>query len=243
MRAVTSRLVTTMMVVGCCVVAACACTRSTAGQPTVGAGMSPSRTTPTSTAVRAPEGPVTPLLLAPADFPQDYPATVLDPQSAGEALRDIDGVPAGARVEPSSCAPAPPPSAPLDVAAAVGVNEADSSTITVAVTRVAQPLADYKAQLERCTTFAVTSADQVNSTVTVEQAVAPPINADDSVALNQTVSSDSQSGAQTTLTLVAQITNIRILATYMTFQGTEPDAVLLDQVFTAAVLKVHDNIR
>ncbi len=221
-----------------------ACTRAIDGSAVEASGGAQSPLTTTTTALQAPTGPVGPLLLAPADFPHQYPATTLDPAAAGHALRDIRGVPDAATVAPSTCAPEPLPAGPQDAAVAVGTNDSDNSTITVAVFRVPRPLATYKTQLERCTSFAFTGPDQIPSTVTASQAVAPPINADDSVAVNQTVApAATGSGTQTTLSLIAQIADIRIQATYMTFQGTEPDAVLLDQAFTAAVLKVHDNFR
>lgn len=221
-----------------------ACAREIDGSPVEASGGASSPLTTTTTAVQAPTGPVGPLLLAPADFPHQYPATTLDPNAAGHALRDIRGVPDAATVAPSTCAPAPLPAVPQDAAVAVGTNDSDNSTITVAVLRVPLPLAIYKAQLERCTSFTFTGPDQIPGTVTASQAVAPPINADDSVAVNQMVApAATGSGTQTTLSLIAQIADIRIQATYMTFQGTEPDAVLLDQAFTAAVLKVHDNFR
>ncbi|OAT66361.1 hypothetical protein AWB85_16645 [Mycobacteroides immunogenum] len=239
-----SRLVATIVVAGCCAVFAPACTRAVEGAAVQASGGAAAPLTTTTTAVRAPAGPVGPLLLSPADFPHQYPATTLDPGAAGVALRDIRGVPDAATVAPTTCAPAPVPAVPQDAAVAVGTNGSDNSTITVAVLRVLQPLATYKSQLEQCASFTFTGPDQVRSTVTASQAVAPPINADDSVAVNQSVSpTGAGSGTQTTLSLIAQIADIRIQATYMTFQGTEPDAVLLDQAFTAAVLKVHDNFR
>ncbi|WP_078278080.1 hypothetical protein [Mycobacteroides franklinii] len=239
-----SRLVATMVVAGCCALTAAACTRAVDGLAVEPSGAASSPLPTTATAVRAPAGPVGPLLLAPADFPHQYPATTLDPDAAGVALRDIRGVPDAAAVAPTTCALAPLPAVPQDAAVAVGANESDNSTITVAVLRVPQPLATYKSQLERCTSFTFSGPDQIQSTVTVSEAVAPPINADDSVAINQTVAPTAKgSGTQTTMSLIAQIADIRIQATYMTFQGIEPDAVLLDQAFTAAVLKVHDSVR
>lgn len=221
-----------------------ACTRAIDGSAVEASGGASPPLTATTTVLQAPTGPVGPLLLAPADFPHQYPATTLDPHAAGLALRDIRGVPDAATVAPSTCAPAPVPAVPQDAAVAVGTNDFDNSTITVAVLRVPLPLATYKTQLESCASFTFTGPDQIPSTVTASQAVAPPINADDSVAVNQTVApAVARSGTQTTLSLIAQIADIRIQATYMTFQGTEPDAVLLDQAFTAAVLKVHDNFR
>ncbi|OHT88030.1 hypothetical protein [Mycobacteroides saopaulense] len=242
-----SRLLATIVVAGCCA-AAClsapACLRAIEGSPVQSSGGASSPLTTTPAPPRAPTGPVAPLLLAPADFPHQYPASTLDPNAAGLALRDIRGVPEQATVAPATCAPPPLPAVPQDAAVAVGTNASDNSTITVAVLRVPQPLATYKTQLERCGSFTFSGPDQTQSTVTASQAVAPPINADDSVAVNQTVSpAGTGSGTQTTLSLIAQIADIRIQATYMTFQGIEPDAVLLDQAFTAAVLKVHDNFR
>ncbi|MBF9319915.1 hypothetical protein B5566_15905 [Mycobacterium sp. MHSD3] len=237
-----SRLVATMVVAGCCAATSPACTRAIDGTPIESSAGASSPLTTTTAPLRAPAGPVGALLLAPTDFPYQYPATTLDPGAAGLALRDIRGVPDAATVAPTTCTPEPVPAVPQDAAVAVGTNESDNSTITVAVLRVPQPLATYKTQLERCTSYTFTDPDQVTSTVTASQAVAPPINADDSVAVNQTVSpSGAGNGTQTTLSLIAQIADIRIQATYMTFQGTEPDAVLLDQAFTAAVLKVHDS--
>ncbi|MUM23886.1 hypothetical protein FZI91_19580 [Mycobacterium sp. CBMA271] len=238
-----SRLVATIVVAGCCAGMAPACTRAVDGSATAGSSGASVPVT-TSTTLRAPTGPVGPLLLSPTEFPPQYSATTLSPDAARMALRDIRGVPEAATVTPAACAPAPLPATLQDVAVAVGANESDESTITVAVLRVPQPLAAYKTQVERCASFTFTGADQIQGAVTASQAVAPPINADDSVAVNQTVSpAGAGSGTQTTLSLIAQIGDIRILATYMTFQGTEPDAVLLDQAFTAAVLKVHDSFR
>ncbi|AMU26845.1 hypothetical protein [Mycobacteroides abscessus] len=239
-----SRLVATMVVAACCTAIAPACTRAIDGSAVEASGSATPATPSPASAVRAPAGPVGPLLLAPTDFPHQYPATTLEPEAAGSALREIRGVPDAATVIPTACAPAPLPAVPQDAAVAVGTNQSDNSTITVAVLRVAEPLATYKSQLQRCASFTFSGPDQIQSTVTASEAVAPPINADDSVAVNQAVSpAGTGGGTQTTLSLIAQIADIRIQATYTTFQGTEPDAVLLDQAFTAAVLKVHDNVR
>lgn len=236
------RLVPSMLLTVGCGLLPSACVRHVDGDAT-GA---PALATPSSsTAPRAPQGPVTPLLLVPGDFPPGYPATVLDADAALQAVSEMNGVPAHATVDPAECAPLPVTS-PNDAAAAIGANDSDGSTITVVVLRVPQPLAVYKGQLDRCGSFQVIDGGRQVSLVTVSSAAAPPINADDSVAFNQTSAPvagvPNSSGPRAALALAAQIGDIRVQATYTAFRGEEPNAVLLDQVFTAAVLKVHDKV-
>ena len=49
----------------------------------------------------------------------------------------------------------------------------------------------------------------------------------------------TESVTQSMLTLMAQVDNVRITATYMSFDDEAPDAANLDQIFTTAVLKVN----
>jgi hypothetical protein len=173
------------------------------------------------------------LLIDPGRFPSDYPAVVLDPQAAEQALRVIDGVPAGSAVMPPECAPAPPG----DAMAVLGGNSTTSSTMTVAVSRTGYPLAARRGQLSACPLFTVDMFGVV-STVGITLLAAPPVAADDSYAVEQTVSGAS---TQTTLTLVAQLGDVRVTASAMTPDGNQPNTDLLDGLFSNAVLKVRRN--
>ena len=55
--------------------------------------------------------------------------------------------------------------------------------------------------------------------------------------MRQTVTSGEGAGTvtQSMLTLVAQVDDVRVSATYMSFGDGKPDSATLDQVFTEAV--------
>jgi len=74
---------------------------------------------------------------------------------------------------------------------------------------------------------------------------APPVDADDSYAVDQTVAAESSGSVRRTLTLAAQIGDVRVSATWL-HEGTKettsdiaPDTQALDTLFTDAVLKVR----
>ena len=150
-------------------------------------------------------------------FPERYPATVLEATAVYRVLQDIDGVPAGSVVTPPICAP--PPIAPHDSAAAQGNDSADASSLIVAVTRPAPPLRARAEQLTACPSFTAVHGPD-SSTVTATVLPAPPVDADDSYAVEQTVTAESGS-VRRTLTLVAQIGEVQLSATWM--QDGAPD--------------------
>jgi hypothetical protein len=74
---------------------------------------------------------------------------------------------------------------------------------------------------------------------------APPVNADDTYAVDQTVTIQSSGLTRRTFTLAAQVGDVAISATWL-HQGTPesaqdnaPDTQALDHLFTDAVLKVR----
>jgi hypothetical protein len=179
------------------------------------------------------------LLPAPEEFPAQYPAVVLSPKAVEQAAADLTGIPPGAKVQPAQCQPPQQEPGVAETAIVVGTDEKSRTTITVALSRTDQPLAQYGEQLQRCPDVEVTTA-QTKSTVHTELLPPPVVNADDALAVRQTVRSGSGAVtlAQSMLTLLAQRDDVRISATYMSFNGTEPDTAALDAIFTDAVARV-----
>lgn len=186
--------------------------------------------------------PVPDLLIEPARFPSQFAAVVLDSMAVYRALQDVDGVAAGSVVTPPECAPSP-----VDVentAAAQGTDSQTATSLIVAVTRPTSPLRARADQLTACPTF-TTLRDGDASTVTVTVLPAPPIDADDAYAADQTVTSEVSGSMRRSLTLAAQVDDVRVSATWLhegepgTAPDIGPDAAVLDALFTAAVLKVH----
>ncbi|WP_089243051.1 hypothetical protein [Rhodococcoides kyotonense] len=175
------------------------------------------------------------LLIDPSQFPAPYDAIVLPPQAISQALPDLTGIPAGAEVSPAGCKPVDPTSAAL----VVGTDNANRATISIELTAVDEPLS---AREEQLTTCAEVEATKSGATSTIRSTItpAPPIDADDTLAVKQTVSSGSgaETVTQSMLTLMAQIDGTRVAATYMSFDDSAPDAATLDELFTAAVQKV-----
>jgi hypothetical protein len=182
--------------------------------------------------------PVADLLIEPERFPERYPAVVLDGTAVYRVLADIDGVPGGSVVTPPECAP--PPLAPHHTAAAQGIDSQDASSLIVAVSRPAPPLQTRVEQLTACPSFTVGHGGDT-STVTATLLAPPPVDADDSYAVDQTVTSQASGSLRRTLTLVAQVGDVRITATWLHdgTQDTAPDTQSLDTLFTDAVLKVR----
>jgi hypothetical protein len=182
------------------------------------------------------------LLIEPREFPARYPAAVLDATAVYRALQYVDGVAAASVVNPQQCAP--PPLAPHDTAGVQGIDSQDGSSLIVMVTRPATSLADRAGQLMACPSFTAVRG-QDKSEVTAAVLPAPPVNADDSFAVDQTVTSGSSGPMRRTLTLAAQIGEVRVSATWL-YEGTPeatpdvaPDTQPLDALFTDAVLKVR----
>ena len=186
--------------------------------------------------------PVADLLIEPARFPAEYPAVVLDPKDVERVLHEIDGVPAGSVVTPPECAP-PPVATPNSVAAR-GTDDDSGASLIVTVTRPVTSLRAKVDQLADCSSFtsAVGGGVVQVSEVTVDLRPAPPVDADDTYAVDQTVTSESSQSSDTrTVTLVALVADVQVTASWQQ-QGTSettPDTQALDSLFTDAVLKVR----
>lgn len=179
------------------------------------------------------------LLIDPSIFPAPYDALVLPQQAISQAAPDLSGIPAGAEVSPAGCKPADQDYGPTGTAMIVGTDNASRSTISVELTAVDEPLSARQEQLEQCEEVTATKSG-ATSTVTSTLTPPPPIGADDTLAVRQTVASGAGGDAitQSMLTLMAQIDGVRVSATFMSFGSETPDTTTLDQLFTAAVQKV-----
>jgi hypothetical protein len=180
------------------------------------------------------------MLLTPTDFPAPYQAIVLPPHAVSQAAADLDGIPPGAKVDPPGCKPPAQDYGPDGTAMIVGTDNANRSTISVELMRSDLPLDKRTGEIERCLEV-TTTKDGAEAVVRTEILPAPPLNADDTIAMRQTVTSGKGAGkvTQSMLTLVAQIDDVRVSATYMSFGDGKPDTVVLDQVFTEAVQRVN----
>jgi hypothetical protein len=182
------------------------------------------------------------LLIEPSRFPEQYPAAVLAAKDVDRVLSEIDGVASGFEVTPPECRPLP---VLAEQKAAVQGTDDDSGTrLIVTVTRPVPSVRARAAQLADCASFSTAGGGEV-SEVTVELPPPPPVDADDTYAVDQTVT--PQSSDQTsvrTLTLVALIEDVRVTASWQR-QGSSdesPDTESLDALFTDAVLKVRQRI-
>ncbi|WP_397517493.1 MULTISPECIES: sensor domain-containing protein [unclassified Rhodococcus (in: high G+C Gram-positive bacteria)] len=194
-------------------------------------------------AVGSPSGKgLSKLLVDPADFPARYEAIVLPAQAVAMAAPDLTGVSQGAVVDPADCAPPAQDYGPTGTVMAVGTDNASRSTISIELTKTDTPLDELAAQTERCGEVTVTD-NGAESTVTTEVTPAPPVRADDTLALRRTVKSgnDSEKVTQSMITLIAQVGDVRVSATFMSFGDAKADTVALDEVFTAAVQKVQNS--
>ncbi|MRH89670.1 sensor domain-containing protein [Nocardia sp. SYP-A9097] len=180
---------------------------------------------------------LTRLLPGASQFPSHYEAVTLPVDAAGQAAGDLDGVLPGATIDPATCAPQAPTAGPVVM---VGTDDHARATLTVELVRTDQNLATLRDQLQRCGTVKVARAG-ANATITTEMDPPPPLDADDTLALRRTVSSESGSAGMTRhmQTLLGQIGDVRINVTYMSFSDGKADAESLDTLFTTAVTKVR----
>ncbi|MFD1814063.1 sensor domain-containing protein [Rhodococcus gannanensis] len=185
------------------------------------------------------EAPLASMLLSPEDFPARYEALVLPDNAVEQATADLDGIPAGASVDPAGCKPPPQTFGPDAAALIVGTDNAARTTISVELARVDRTLDVRESELAECPEV-TTTRNGATATVTTTMLPAPPLNADDTMALRQTVTSGNadQTVTQSMLRLVAQVDDVRISATHMSFGDEAPDSAALDQLFTEAVQKV-----
>ncbi len=181
------------------------------------------------------------LLPDPNQFPPPYTAVVLPQEAVAQAAGDLDGMGRGANVQPGRCVPPSQDFGPDRTAMVVGTDDATRATLTVELTRTGEPLAAVRARLEQCGSVRVNRAGAA-TTVTSEPASPPPVAADDTLSLRRTVRPES-GGARLTQSMrthVAQLGDVRISVTYMSFAESEPDTAALDELFAVAVRKVRE---
>jgi hypothetical protein len=160
-------------------------------------------------------------------------------------MGEIDGVAVGSEVTPPECAPLP---VLTDQQAAVqGIDDDTGARLTVTVVRPVPSVRARVAQLSECPSFTSAPAGDVGgvSEVTVDLPPAPPVDADDTYAVDQTVTPGSDDEPDTrTLTLVALIEDVRVTASWQQSDSSEdiPDTQALDTLFSDAVLKVRKQI-
>ncbi|MBB5911299.1 hypothetical protein BJY24_000166 [Nocardia transvalensis] len=173
-------------------------------------------------------------------FPASYAAVVLPADQARRAAADLVGVPPGARADPQDCAPSTPRFDTDRTAVVVGTDDGARATLTVELARTDQPLSGLRDQVRRCDTVRVQRGPLANAVVT-QLDPPPPIDADDALALRRTVSGPvgGPGLTQSMRTLVAQIGDVRITVTYMSFGDGAPDTTALDHVFDATVANVR----
>ncbi len=199
------------------------------GRVTIGAAQ------PAGAGAKKPPVPISELLIEPNRFPPQYPAAALDDTAVDRAMQDIDGVLTGSEVTPHECTPPV-----LRHSESVGVEGGDSVTasrLVVVVTRPAPPLSTRLDQLRRCPTFTV-GPDENGSTVNVSVLPAPPVDADDTYAVEQTVTTPESE--RTILTFAAQIGDTRVSTSWLQNPaGDEADTSSLDTLFRDSVVKLR----
>ncbi|MEV5651687.1 DUF5642 family protein [Nocardia sp. NPDC052254] len=183
-------------------------------------------------------GDLSSLLPGPDRFPSGYTTVVPAGDGAAAAVTDLSAITPGATIDPPDCAPDPPD--PERTAVTVGTDDRTRATITVVLTRTDEPLSRLGAELSHCATVRVRHA-AIDRTVTTELLPPPPVDADDTLAFARTTTgAPAGSAADPTMrTLLAQIGDVRIQTTAMSFGAAQPDTTGLDQVFTATVADVR----
>ena len=183
--------------------------------------------------------PLSDLLIEPQRFPAQYPAVVLDPMSVDQAIRDIDGVEAGAVVTPPLCAPR----APGALAAGRRRGAGRRHRHLEQSHRRHHPCryhADARRdQLSACPSFTTTAGER---SATVTATVASRADRLTPTTALQWSKRRPRRRARTlrSLTLVAQVADVQVTAAWMTASAdAPPDTQALDALFTDAVLKVR----
>lgn len=173
-------------------------------------------------------------------FPSPYAAVVPPAEQAAHIAGDLSGIPPGATVDPADCAPPQRPTGPDTSAVVVGTDAATRTTLTVLLTRVDTPLSTVRQQARGCGTVHVRRGP-ITDTVLTQPDPAPPVRADDTFALHRTVTGPATGPGLTRSmrTLLAQVGDVRIEATAMSYGDGPSDPAGLDQVFVAAVEDVR----
>lgn len=195
--------------------------------------------------------PLAQLLPSPTDFPPAYDATVPPGSGVAEAAGDIVGVGVGSTVDPAGCAPAAQRFGPDQTALIVGTDDATNATITVELYRVDTPLTTRRDQITRCPDATVTTFGARADLSTRLQPPPSSVDADDVLAVDQTLQSHGagQNQQRNLTTLLAQIGDVRVQATAMSFGGPSPNIIgggdsddpssALNSLFTATVARVR----
>ncbi|SNV18056.1 lipoprotein [Rhodococcus rhodochrous] len=222
-------------VAAACLVLASACSQTVSGDPRP----EPAALTATAPAsapaiVRAPGD----LVLPPERFPEPYVAVVLPPEAVAQAAPDLTGIQPGSKVDPGGCLPPAQDYGPESTAMVVGTDNAGRATISVEVTRAAPDLGEYRTYLTECSQVDATVRG-ITSTVSTVLGDDPAIAVDgaETLALTRTVDSGRGSGGmtQSMAARIAQIEDVRVTVTYLSFDAAPPDADNLDLVFREAV--------
>jgi len=133
---------------------------------------------------------------------------------------------------------------PQDTAAMQASTVKDASSLIVTVTRLSAPLRDRAEPANGVPVVHRGQRGRERSAVTVTVLPAPPVDADDSYAVDQTVTAVSAGSMRRTLTLAAQIRDVRVSATWLHEGHGKPHPMSPPTprrwtCFTEAVLKVR----
>ena len=190
---------------------------------------------PIAAVAERPPVPIAQLLIEPNRFPPQYRAAVLDDAALDRAVQDMEGAPPDAVVTPPTCMP--PVLWHSETVGVEGVDSATASRLLVVVTRPAPPLSTRLDQLRACPSFDV-GPGEPTSTVNVTVLPAPPVDADDAYAVEQTVTTPESE--RTVMTFAAQIGDTRVSASWLQDPAVgEADTTSLDALFRDAVVKLR----
>ncbi|MEZ7238083.1 sensor domain-containing protein [Rhodococcus sp. GXMU-t2271] len=186
--------------------------------------------------------PLAELLLPPEEFPEPYDAVVLPPQAVAQAAPDLTGVPEGAKVDPPGCLPPPQNFGPDGTAMVVGTDNDSRATISVELVAVTDQLAAYRERLAECPVVAATRRGVTATvTTTIDPSAPPAAPGVETFAFTRTVRSGEgrEVVTQSMTSRIAQIGDVRVLVTYMSFGAGPADTDGLTQVFDASVERVR----
>ena len=175
-------------------------------------------------------------------FPPRYATAVLPADQARRAAGDLAGVPPGSQADPADCVPPQRGFGTDSSAVVVGTDDAARATLTIELTRTDEPLARLRERLPGCAVVRVQRGPIANAVVT-QPDPAPSVDADDALAWRRTVSGPVNAPGLTPsmYTELAQVGDVRINATYMSFDNQPPDRATLSSVFGATIGRVRES--